>query len=62
MGSLRTIAAVHYQIDQAVATPHNPYMECKNVVARASSEINPLPVLGVRGAPNLDATPKWPMP
>jgi len=57
MGSLRTIAAVHHQINQAVATPHNPHMECKNVVARDSSEINLLPVLGVRGAPNLDATP-----
>jgi hypothetical protein len=56
MGSLRTIAAVHHQINKAVATPHNAHMECKNVVARDSSEINLLPVLGVRGAPNLDAT------
>jgi hypothetical protein len=57
MGSLRTITAAHHQINQAVAMPHNPYMECKNVVARDSSEIYLLPVLGVRGAPNLDVTP-----
>jgi hypothetical protein len=60
MGSLRTIAAVHHQINHAVAMPHNPHMECKNVVARDSCEINLLPVVGVRGAPNLDATPNRP--
>jgi hypothetical protein len=57
MGSLRTIAAVHHQINQAVATPLTLHMQCKNVVACGSSEINFLPVLGVRGAPNLDAIP-----
>jgi hypothetical protein len=62
MGSLRTIAAVHHQINLAIATPHSPYMECKNVVARDSSEINLLPVLCVLGAPNLDVTPARPAP
>jgi 8-oxo-dGTP diphosphatase len=60
MGWLRTIAAVHHQMNQAVATPLTLHMECKNVVACDSSEINLLPVLGVRCAPNLDAIPMMP--
>jgi hypothetical protein len=59
MGWLRTIAAVHHQMNLAVATPLTLHIECKNVVACDSGEINLLPVLGVRGTPNLDAIPDW---
>ena len=57
IGPSHTITAVQQQINQAVATPPNLNVQYKNAVARGSSKINLLLILGVRGAPNLDAIP-----
>jgi hypothetical protein len=57
-GALRTIAAVHHQKNQAVATPRIRHIECRNGVAYDDREINCLLILGVRDVPNLEATPK----
>jgi hypothetical protein len=56
-GALRTIAAVHHQKNQAVATPRIRHIECRNGVACDDREINCLLILGVRDVPNLEATP-----
>ena len=56
-GSLRTIAAVHNQINQAVATPLSLHIECRKGSFCDSRKINLLPVLGVRDDPSLEAIP-----
>jgi hypothetical protein len=58
-GTLRTIAALHNQVNQALPTPATLHIDRRNGVVSDAREINGLSELGVRDAPNLEAIPLW---
>src|SRR5271170_5660409 len=58
-GLLRTIAAMHHQINQVVVTS----LVCRTLAGKCSGndaiEIKYPKALGVRNDPNLESIPKW---
>jgi hypothetical protein len=56
-GFLRTIAAMHNQMNQALATPTTLHIDSRNGVVSECKEINRLSGLGVRDDPNLELPP-----